>query len=50
MNKEWADPDYVGKYSVSIMNILSVHFHKDDMKFKDTQYFYKFIKLCQALC
>jgi len=46
--KVWADPDHVGKITVSIMNILSAHFHKEAKKSEEDQNFDKLIKLSQA--
>ena len=48
MTKAWADPDHVGKITVSIMNILSKHFHKEAKKSEEDQDFDKLIKLSQA--
>ena len=48
MTKVWADPDHVGKITVSIMNTLSAYFHKEAKKSEEDQDFDKLIKLSQA--
>lgn len=48
MKKAWADPEHVGKITISILDILSKEFHIEAKKGDDEKNFDNLIKLSQA--
>jgi len=48
MKNGWADPEHVGKITISILDILTKEFHKANKKADDEKDFDLIIKLSQA--
>ncbi len=48
MKQGWADPDHVGKVTVSILDVLAKAFHRESAKSEDERDYEKLIKLSQA--